>query len=99
MAQAAINLGPKKVRASVDAIYKELEDSIPDFVDANAERSDVADLWKVHVNRLNVQKRIEATAQSLAMEVKEGLQSFSDEMHEGLEFSASLETSPEVKGF
>lgn len=90
---------PKKGRASVDAIYKELEDSIPDFVDANAESSDVADLWKVHVNRLNVQKKIEAAAQSLAMEVREGLQSFSDEMHEGLEFSASLESSPDVGSF
>lgn len=90
---------PRKARASVDAIYKELEDSIPDFVDANVERSNVAERWRTHINQLKVHKRIEAEAQALATEVKEGLRSFSDEMHESLNFSASIEAPPEVKGF
>lgn len=90
---------PKKVRALVDLIYKDLEDSIPDFVESNVERSNVAKHWNEHVQKRQVQLRIEAAAQALAKEVKEGLQSLSDEMHDSLSFSASFGTAEDMQAF
>lgn len=90
---------PRKVSAAVDRIYKKLEDSIPDFVDANIQSNSVADRWKKHVELLQVHKGIESAAQALADEVRQGLQDLSSEMSESLNFSASLETAPEMKGF
>ena len=90
---------PRKVRALVNQIYKELEDSIPDFVDANVASSNVAERWKEHIHQRQVQNRIEAAAQASAKEVKEGLQSLSDEMHVSFNFSASLDVPQEMKGF
>lgn len=90
---------PRKVRAAVDRIYKELEDSIPDFVDTFVESTDVSERWKEHVSRLRVGKRIDDAARMLIDEVKEGLERFADEMNDSLNFSASLGASPEMTGF